>query len=877
MMQTASAQDLVPVRGTTDGANCVECPFARMGDADRPVVGEGPAVPEWIIIGEGPGQNEVLQGRPFVGASGRVVSDALVKINVRRENVWITNATLCQPPSGATDAAKRAARTACARRLQRELLDFPQRPILALGAVAAQGFLGDRLSITKMAGAYYEVDVAEYPWKPIEGAIELPAANDIRAIIPSIHPAAILRGSGDKRGGGAHTVDLQAWSLIYDMAKVARVAQGADIFFTDDIAIEHEDTRKADELVREFMLEARRAGAFACDTETYVSNPKKHSALQPVHARMNAIGLATTSRGISIAWDVLSLRGRRFIASLLADTSIVKIFHNSIYDVPVLGRHDLPVRGQIEDTLLLHHSAFPGLAHDLQRATTQFYCITPWKAEFRAGQGTTEELLRYNARDSLATARIYAPLFISATESKSMDTYQIDLAMARAAEKMHMVGVPISREINSQLRAQFRANIDKAQTELLNQAYDPQIRNLLFERLAFEQARRVRKHDPIDLDARIQKRIDELEAKTFEFKIGSPDHMVAFLRARGVPLSIQTPTGRISTKKDILESYMRFPEVRALITYRENAKLLSTYVERMFDRHYASGKILWGFADDNDRVHPRWSIHKITGRWGSEAPVMQNVPKADKKKGRPNLRSQVVAPPHRKLVGFDFAQLEARIIALLSHDPFLLSIFHNDRDIHSEFARIVWPNFDTRPPDERKVLRDMVKRPEYGAFYGGAVDTLWKAVVRDYPNVTLQMIATMVSTMKTKMPQVGAWHQRMMRVAEQHGEIRSVIYGRRRVFPLRQFDLSEVVNFPVQSTAADLMNRGLMRTMQALPETAFPILQIHDAAIFECDEGDAEDVRDIVRDCFTQEVTYEGVTVAFPIDVKIGNSWAEVN
>jgi DNA polymerase I-like protein with 3'-5' exonuclease and polymerase domains len=101
--------------------------------------------------------------------------------------------------------------------------------------------------------------------------------------------------------------------------------------------------------------------------------------------------------------------------------------------------------------------------------------------------------------------------------------------------------------------------------------------------------------------------------------------------------------------------------------------------------------------------------------------------------------------------------------------------------------------------------------------------------------------------------------------------------GRRRCFPLKQFELSEVVNFPVQSTGADIINLGLMDVMPRLPLTTFPILQIHDAVVFECDEDDQELVKQLVITSFTRDVTYEGITVHFPVDARAGKSWAEVN
>lgn len=855
-----NAVDLI--RGTTAGANCQDCPFSCNGrPSPQAVAGEGSPEPAWIAVGENPGHTEVVLGSPFRGPSGRLLQDALARIGVKREDIYITNSILCPSPPSATEAAKRRAREACMPRLRQEIAAFPGKPIIALGAVAAQGFLGERFSITQMSGAYHEIEVAE---------------GDVRAVIPTVHPAAILRGGSTASAAGSHTVDLMFWFLVYDLQKVDMLARGVDIRFTDDIETEHEDSRRAEELIAHFVPLARQAKSVAIDTETYVDDPKRHTALSPVNAKLRAIGLATEERAISVAWDILTPRSKRLLRAITADSQIAKTFHNSIYDITVLERHGLSVLGRIDDTLLMHHAAFPGLAHDLQRVATQFYAITPWKAEFRAGEGTIEEQLRYNARDSLATARLRAPLSIIVRHNRSEAVYEVDLVMAQIARQMHENGVPISREVNAQLRSGFQAQIDKARREILAKALDPATLPQLQQRLAFEQARRARKDDSLDFDARVARRLEEIRSRPFEFRIGASDYIVAFLRARGVPLVLQTATGRVSTKKDVLEGFVQFPEVRAILTYRENTKLLSTYVERLFDRRYANGRIVYGFADENDRIHPRWSVHKITGRWGSEDPVCQNWPKADKKKGRPNLRSQVVAPQGRVFVGFDFAQLEARLIALLSGDRFLLDIFRNDRDIHSEFARVIWPDFDQRSVDERKVLRDLVKRPEYCSFYGGSVETAWKAVVRDYPNVTLQMISKMVGMMKTKMSGVNDWHQRMIRTAEREGEVRSVIFGRRRMFPLKQFDLSEVINYPVQASAADLMNRGLMTIMPRLPKDAFPILQIHDAAVFECAEDDAEVLKDRVIECFAQEVEYQGVTVKFPVDVKIGKSWADV-
>jgi uracil-DNA glycosylase family 4 len=839
-------------RGPDTSPNCGECPFAENGKPNRPVRGIGPGNAALIAVGEGPGRNEVSQGIPFVGASGKMLNRALGAVNVDRDTMWVTNATLCQPPPGSSDSKKKKARECCAPRLQAELRSLPASiPILALGGVASQGFLGDKFSITKLAGSVHDIDV--------DGRGE-------RAILPTIHPAAILRG-GDG-AGGAHAVDLLFWNLLYDVSKIKRLAAGDAVRFSDDVAVEIESPAKAHELVLMFAGHARTEKILAVDVESVGTHD--HLAIEPMFAKMTAIGLATPELAVSVPYPLLRPLTKKVIAALLADSTIDKVMHNRIYDTQVLARHGMPARGRVDCTLLMHHSAFPGLAHDLQRVSTQFFCIGPWKAKFRADDNAdVEELCVYNARDSLATARLRKPLRNCLKGSDSERTYDLDSRMAVIAERMSGVGVPISREVNATMQARFNKVLDETLSRVRALATEPKTWEKFCDRLAAERAKRRRKKDPPDYIARHALRVVELEKEIekgkFEFSVSNADHIAAYLKARGVSLYHQTETGRTSTKREVLEGLGHVAEVADIVDFREAQKMNSTFVAKL--PHY---------MDADGRIHPIWSVNKITGRWGAEHPQVMNWPKADPAKNRPNLREQVVAPPGRIFVGADFAQLEARIIAMFSHDKFLCEIFHNNKDIHSEFARIVWPTFDNLPVDQRKRLRDMIKRPEYGALYGAAVQTMYEAVSKDYPEVKLADLARMNDIMKSKMTGVEAWHQQLLRDVAQKKEIRSAIYGRRRCFPLGNAEESTVYNFPVQATGADIMDTGLERLVPELPPTAEVILQLHDAAVVECDEDDADKVSNLVTTCLSQEHTYEGMTIQYPADAEIGRSWADV-
>lgn len=927
MNTTPTTRKLPLLRGSIDGAGCAECPLAKLGVASKPVVAEGPKDPRWIIVGEGPGMNEQRDGRPFVGASGRMVDKVLQMIRVARDTLWITNATLCLPPPNAAEATKKKAQQCCAPRLHAELAQLPPEiPILALGAVASQGFLGDKFSITQMAGSLWTAATD--------------GNDNTRYVIPTVHPAAILRGGAG--GGGVHTVDLLFVNLVYDASKVNRLAEGKEVIFSDDIETEIEDPARADALLGEFIADLQAlpedARWLAVDVEAVPDAPGR-SALEPLHTQLTAIGLATTQWGLSIAWEALSDWAKDQIGQLLADATLVKVMHNQLYDIPALYHAGFEVKGNVDDTLLMHHSSFPGSPHDLQRVGTQFFAMPPWKAEYRAMKGGSPELhltepelhpdeeptgegqiqlslfeqmeadvaaeaaettaakpkkgkkkkaavkldpeliaakrrsemeehTTYNARDSLVTARLIPPLRNALKQSRSTSTYDMDTKMAAIAARMHWVGVPISREVNADLSQRFTKIVESTRKEIEDRCADPAIWPKFIDYLCAEQAKRIRKGEPTDFMMRHQIRLAEAEKDNLAFKIGAGEHVAAYLKARGANMYVQTAGGRTSTSRDFLETLTTYPEVREILDYREAAKMLSTFVVSIAN-----------FIHDDGRIHPMWSVNKITGRWGAERPQVMNWPKANKKKNRPNLRAQVVAPQGRKFVGADFAQLEARIIAMLSGDPFLVGIFRDNKDIHSEFARLVWKDFDTIDPVERKELRDMIKRPEYGSFYGGDPTTLHAAVVKDYPSVTLGQIREMVRIMQARMPGVTAWHEQLIRQVATTNEIRSAIYGRRRTFPMGNADPTDTYNFGVQSTGADIMDTGLLRLIDRLADvdpTAEVILQIHDALVVECDEDHAEPVQALVTECLSQTHTVNGVTVEFPADAEIGNDWTEV-
>lgn len=1023
MVAPAERVTLPVLRGTAEGADCEGCPFSVNGGPNRPVFSEYTADPKWIIIAEGPGFNEVRLGRPLVGATGEVVMKLLARIGRERGDVFLGNATLCQPPQGSPDDQRHKAAEHCKTRLQLELAQFPSKPILALGAVAARSVIpqsafdaidppdvpeskqkrqkrrqkADRDEQLKRQKRLQKIEnrifkellnyrrkqildevIRRYKRKPDRayldreldkdrGRLEIKAREDAarelqqreeekarkprkkkpikitdivgtcfdvdvdgtgpRPVIPAIHPAALLRGGG-KSIAGSHTPDLAYVNLTYDFAKVDALAAGKNVRLDIGVAYEFEDAERATWLLVEQIQEAFAEGAASIDLETYVDDPERHHALMAYMARIRAFGLATKKRSISILWELIAPWAQSYLQAMLASERVAKTYHNGLYDRTVLQAVGFELSGSWGDTLLAHHSAFPGCAHGLQIVTSQFFATQPWKSEFRNAEEDLEKLLVYNAKDTGATHALRKPIEIIVKKNKNEQTYAIDLKMSEIASRMHLNGMQVSREINTELLTQFSTNVRESREAVDSVARDPALREQIWHYLAFEQAKTRRKADLEDFQSRYESRLAEIKSDDakgkWRWRISAGKHVAALIQAIGVPLTQVTASGNVSTKKDVLEGLVDQQVVRDLLTFRENDKLLSTFIWQIFDRYVDGQLVQTGFADDGDRIHPIISIHKISGRWATYEPVVSNVPKAKWKKQpdgtmkqvRPNLRRQIKAPPGRKFVGFDFAQLEARNLALISGDEFLMNVFATGLDIHTECARVVFSGAGGTTPFDRldivegkmtpggvivvepcdkcgrtdfhhekckyarmkKQLRDLTKQVEYGAFYGGSPETLWKVLLKEGFNVKLTDVTAAVNALMRKMGGIVRWQRNTVaKAALPPYTIKDFILGRRRVFPMGQVDPNEALNFESQATAAAIMDTGMARMDARIIDRGykecFPFVQVHDAAVYECWEDDAEDVKADVIDCYTQEYSRDGRTIPYPVDAKIADSW----
>lgn len=148
-----------------------DCRRCRLCESRTHVVfGEGNPAAEIMFVGEAPGENEDLQNRPFVGAAGKLLTELLGSIGLKREDVYIANVIKCRPPENRNPQTDEI--ETCLPYLWRQIEMIRPRVVCTLGNFAAQALLEKKVSITKIRGQYFQVK------------------NFL--VYPILHPAAVL-------------------------------------------------------------------------------------------------------------------------------------------------------------------------------------------------------------------------------------------------------------------------------------------------------------------------------------------------------------------------------------------------------------------------------------------------------------------------------------------------------------------------------------------------------------------------------------------------------------------------------------------------------------------------------------------------------------
>lgn len=365
-------------------------------------------------------------------------------------------------------------------------------------------------------------------------------------------------------------------------------------------------------------------------------------------------------------------------------------------------------------------------------------------------------------------------------------------------------------------------------------------------------------------------RLREIEQKIYEeageeFNLNSPKQLgVILFEKMGLPVIKKTKTG-YSTAVDVLEQLReQAPIVEDILTYRQIAKIQSTYVEGLLKVIQSDGK-----------VHTRYvQTLTQTGRLSSVDPNLQNIPiRLDE--GRKIRQAFVPREKDWLIYSSDYSQIELRVLAHISNDEHLKAAFLEGQDIHASTAMRVFGI--EKAEDVTPNMRRQAKAVNFGIVYG----------ISDYGlsqnlGISRKAAQQYIDTYFEKYPGVKEYMERIVREAKDQGYVET-LYHRRRYLPdinsrnynIRSFAERTAINTPIQGSAADILKIAMIELDKRLKETglqATMLLQVHDELVFEVPEKELESLDKLVKKVMEQAVSLH---VPLITDSSWGKTWYE--
>lgn len=510
-----------------------------------------------------------------------------------------------------------------------------------------------------------------------------------------------------------------------------------------------------------------------------------------------------------------------------------KVFQNGQFDLPVLDSVLGECGNFAEDSLMAHAAVAPQLKHDLGLQMAIEFPAERYKTIFgetkdaKGGESFVRRpppvLRTYNGKDVLSV-----PLLLKRyrghfeTVPKSKETYELFMDLTRrAAIPMKKRGVLINLNTREELRTTLKSSVAGALEgvrSLTAQVGMPEI------------------------NPRSPLQLQEL-----------------FFRRLGLQVTRRSEeTGAPSLDEDALHDIIagdgQGKEIaRGILKFRQYDKLLSTYIEGL------------PFRQENGvaSVHPTWNVQGArTGRWASQEPNCQNIP--------PGMRKMFVARPGQWMIEADFSQLELRVLAQLANVKTLKEWYQRGFDVHTLNAKALFG--EGAGKKERKLAKSFV----YGLGYGGSDQTIWEALVLDFPHIRVEDVTRLRDQYFGTHVEIMPYQEGLFQGAKRDGYVEMPLSGRRLYFYGR-VKRTEVCNYPIQGTAADLINgyNGQSPTLKIMDglrwNTEGALFQVHDALYLE--GPDPKRLAELLLQNLSQTTVVNGVSMTFPVDLKVGRNW----
>ena len=512
---------------------------------------------------------------------------------------------------------------------------------------------------------------------------------------------------------------------------------------------------------------------------------------------------------------------------------IEKIGQNLKYDIKVLDKYNVDVKGPLFDTMLAHYLINPDMRHNMDVLAETYLNYTPI---------SITELIGKKGKNQLSMRDV--PL-------EKQTEYAVEDA-----------------DITFQLAQHFRPELKEANTEKLFQDIEiPLLRVLADMELEGINLDEEFLHS---LSSDLNNDIATLEKKIYEnagaeFNIGSPKQLgeILFDKLKLVEKPKKTKTGQYSTAEDVLSYLAKDHEIiQNVLDYRGLAKLKSTYVDALPEQ----------VEPVTGRVHTDYmQTVAATGRLSSNNPNLQNIP-IRTERGRQVRKAFIPRDKNYTLLAADYSQIELRIIAALSEETTMIEAFKNGEDIHASTASKV---FDVPLDQVTREQRSNAKTVNFGIIYGVSAFGL-----SNQTDLSRSEAKELIDTYYKTYPKLRNYMSEQVDFARDNGYVQTVL-GRRRYLKdingsnaiVRGAAERNAVNAPIQGSAADIIKIAMINIHKKLEKGNYKskmLLQVHDELVFDIYNPELEELKKLIKS--EMENAYK-LDVPLDVEVGVGENW----
>jgi DNA polymerase-1 len=519
------------------------------------------------------------------------------------------------------------------------------------------------------------------------------------------------------------------------------------------------------------------------------------------------------------------------------DEDIEKIGQNLKYDIKVLKKYNLDVKGKMFDTMLAHYLINPDMRHNMDVLAETYLNYTPvsiteligkkGKNQLSMRQVPIEQQTEYAVEDADITLQLKEHFEKELGEANTQKLFdEIEIPLVRVLADMELEGINLDVEFLNSLSSDLNRDIAILETKIYEQA-------------------------------------------GVEFNIASPKQLgeILFDKMKLVDKPKKTKTGQYSTAEDVL-SYLAKDHaiIQNILDYRGLAKLKSTYVDALPTQ----------VEPTTGRVHTDYmQTVAATGRLASNNPNLQNIP-IRTERGRQVRKAFIPRNKDYTLLAADYSQIELRIIAALSKEETMITAFKNGEDIHASTASKV---FNVPLNEVTREQRSNAKTVNFGIIYGVSAFGL-----SNQTDLSRTEAKELIDTYYTTYPKLREYMSAQVDFARDHEYVQTVL-GRRRYLKninsqnavVRGASERNAVNAPIQGSAADIIKIAMINVHKKLEEGQYKtkmLLQVHDELVFDVYKPELETMKSLIK---TEMETAYKLDVPLVVDLDIGDNWLEAH